>query len=247
MARRGKYANPPVIEALCELHFHDGTWDETVPGRFYDRLAPLGFAVKESTEIHEANLSVDAPGGPSATMHKRERMRFTNPERSRLVQVEPRLVVLNQLRPYPQFETWCPLVVQVGEIYAGLTGGEAVARVGMRYINQIDLPGSRVALEDWFEVAPKLPASWKDEVGSFLVRAERFVTSRLGVVLTLASTQGPPNMSSFVLDVYAVNSLASPVGVTAIQSVLEEVHGGIEATFEGSITQALRDRFGSVT
>ena len=32
-----KYRKPPVVEALCEIYFADSTWDDTVPGVFYER------------------------------------------------------------------------------------------------------------------------------------------------------------------------------------------------------------------
>lgn len=246
MPDQGQYAHPPVVEALCEVHFVEAAWDETVPGRFYDRVAKLGFEQKEPIEMHEANLVIDGPEGPSATLRQRTRMRFANADRTRLIQVEPNLVVLNQLRPYPKFETWAPVTIAVAEEFAQLTGGSPVGRIGMRYINHIALPGKRVDLDDWFTVAPKLPISWQDEVGSFLVRAQRLITERMSLVLTFGSAPSREGDSAFLLDLYAETAAQPAVPASSIARLLDEAHASIEEAFEGSITQALRDRFHAV-
>ncbi|RMH08650.1 MAG: hypothetical protein D6704_02710 [Nitrospirae bacterium] len=33
-----RYRKPPVIEALCEIYFAGSSWDETIPGAFYQQI-----------------------------------------------------------------------------------------------------------------------------------------------------------------------------------------------------------------
>lgn len=238
MSNPREYADPPVVEALCEVYFDGSRWDDTVPGRFFDRAQTIGFTEKEPVQRH-----LDAASGPSAIVRQDTRMRFRNADRTRVVQVEPDLVVVNQLRPYPTFADWSPSVVAVATTYAALVEAKGVGRIGLRYINRIDLPGSRVNLGEWFQVAPQLPAVWRDTAGSFLVRVERKVAEGLDLILTFGSAPSKVGESSFMLDLYAVHTLRAVSSVESLPPLLEDAHSCIESAFEGSITEALRTRF----
>ena len=243
MSNPREYADPPVVEALCEVYFDSSRWDDTVPGRFFDRAQTIGFTEKEPVQRHEAQIHLDAVSGPSAVVRQDTRMRFRNADRTRVVQVEPDLVVVNQLRPYPTFADWSPTVVAVARTYAELAEARGVSRIGLRYINRIDLPGSRVDLSEWFLVAPRLPSAWQDTAGSFLVRVERKVAEGMDLILTFGSAPSKVGESSFMLDLYAVHTLRAVSSVESLPPLLEDAHSCIESVFEGSITEALRTRF----
>lgn len=243
MSDQREYANPPVVEALCEVHFADSRWDDTVPGRFFDRVQGLGFSEKEPVQRHEARIHLGGAAGPTAAVREDTRMRFRSVDRARVVQVEPELVVVNQLRPYPTFADWSPTVVSVARTFAELVEAKGVSRIGLRYINRIDLPGSRVDLQDWFMVAPQLPSAWKDTAGSFMVRVERKVAEDLELILTFGSAPSEVGESSFMLDLYAIHTLKVLASVESLPPLLEDAHSCIESAFEGSITESLRTRF----
>jgi len=243
MSTQSKYASPPVVEALCEVYFADSHWDDTIPGRFFDRVQPLGFVGKEPVQRNEVMIHL-AGDSPATSVRQDTRMRFLTAERSRVVQVEPDLVVVNQLRPYPAFSAWAPTVTQVANIYSELTGARRLHRIALRYINQITLPGTRVDLDEWFQVSPRLPPAWNDAAGAFMVRVQRKMTEALGLTLTLGSAPAAEaTESSFLLDLYAVMDLPEGTDSVSIAALLEEAHAGIESAFEGSITSRLRSRF----
>ncbi|MBI4566163.1 MAG: TIGR04255 family protein [Planctomycetes bacterium] len=60
-----KYRNPPVIEALCEIYFAESAWDDTIPGRFYERVRDR-FPSTKQIEIHEAEVSFHTGGKAAA-------------------------------------------------------------------------------------------------------------------------------------------------------------------------------------
>lgn len=243
MSNQREYANPPVVEALCEVYFADSRWDDTVPGRFFDRVQSMGFSEKEPVQRHEAQVHLGAPSGPTPVVRQDTRMRFRSADRARVVQIESDLVVVNQLRPYPTFADWSPSVLAVARTFAELVEAAGVSRIGLRYINRINLPGSRVNLREWFMVAPQIPSAWEDTSGSFLIRVERKVAENLGLILTFGSAPSAAGESSFMLDLYAVHTLQAPASVESLPPLLEDAHACIEDAFEGSITESLRARF----
>ena len=170
-------------------------------------------------------------------------MRFRSADRSRVAQIERDLLVVNQLPPYPTFAKWSPSVLAAAKVFAELVEASGVSRLGLRYINRIDFDRSRIDLDDWFTVTPKLPSSWQDTAGSFFVRAERKVSPSLRLILTFGSAPANPGESKLMLDLYAAHSLSSPVPVDRTETLIVEAHSCIEDAFEGSITDKLRSRF----
>lgn len=245
MTRLRRYRKPPVVEALCELYFHGSRWDETLFGRFFDRVQAFGFTRHEPVRHHEAEGVAEPDGEMSPRLRRGEpRMRFSNEARSRLIQLGRDLVVVNQLRPYPHFADWEPVVHDAARTYQELAQPKGLRRIGLRYINQVTLPGARVQLQDHFTVGPRIPPAWNDEHGAFMVRVETHTPSGMKLILTFGSAPAEdPGFSGFLLDLYAIVELRTPRGVDALGPALAEAHDSIEAVFEGSITQELRDRF----
>lgn len=101
------YANPPVVEALCELFTAGSAWDPTIPGLFY---AHVREQFPKRRQARDMGLELEF--GPEATAARltrgEPRSQFSREDGSRMIQVAPDLVVVNQLRPYPAFEDWRP-------------------------------------------------------------------------------------------------------------------------------------------
>ena len=56
-AVRRAYKNPPVVEALAELHFEGSTWDITAPGSFYEQVK-RSYPKKEQVEQVEFEVKL---------------------------------------------------------------------------------------------------------------------------------------------------------------------------------------------
>jgi uncharacterized protein (TIGR04255 family) len=239
-----KYANPPVVEALCEVSFSEPRWDATVPGRFFEVARRQGLVAEKESVVREAVHATLGGGAPTAAVSAEPKLRFRNADRSRVIQVDQGLIVVNQLRPYPTFDDWRPTVIEAARLYQGLVDAQFVRRVGLRYINEIDLPGSRIDLKEWFQVEPKLPAAWEDAAGSFMLRVEKRVDRDVGLVLTFGSATSPsPDIARFALDLYAICKPVAPMLPEEVPGVMDKAHAAIESAFESSITDKLRARF----
>jgi len=240
-----KYRKPPVVEALCEIYFAGSNWDETVPGRFYDRVKDR-FPVKRQREIQEAEVAFAGSGEAAASVRRLPPwMQFLSEKGDRLIQLGRDLLVVNQLRPYPSFEDWEPVIYAALEVYRDLAQPKGVARLGMRYINRVVIPEPRILMEDYFTVYPHLPREMGEEHGRFMVRFE--VLSRKsghGVLVTFGSAP-PSNPSEIVhlLDLYDIFKPSDMLPLDQVPTEVQTAHEDVEVAFEGSITQRLRQLF----
>jgi uncharacterized protein (TIGR04255 family) len=244
---RRHYASPPVAEALAELYFEGSSWDVTTPGSFYERvkdrfpkkarLEQIGLEVELGPGV--ANARMDGTGGRAV---------FKNEDETRLVQVGADTLVVNQLPQYPHFEAWRDVLLEMLPIYREVAAPTTIVRLGMRYINRIEIAQAYVQMEDFFRVYPEMPPEIGLAHGDFLVRLQ--IPARVpGHTILLTFGKAPtnePSSHAFVLDLYDVIPLDGPGSFDMIEQRLNEAHENIEWVFEHAITDATRAIFGEV-
>jgi len=241
-----RYRKPPVIEALCEIYFADSMWDDTVPGAFYERVKQ-DFPDKRQREIQEAQIALGPAGATAGVRRLPPWMQFISEKGDRMIQIARDLLVVNQLQPYPHFERWEPAVHSALKIYKELTQPKKVARLGLRYINRVVIPGALVQMEDYFTIYPNLPPGLGDTHGSFLVRVEVPQREHGHTVLITFGPAAPPQPKQdeqvFTLDLYDILQRDGPLEEIDFRVEIQRAHNNVVVAFEDSITDRLRALF----
>jgi uncharacterized protein (TIGR04255 family) len=141
-----KYGNPPIIEVVAEFRFVPSEpWDLTVPGLVYDRLREQ-FPRKRLLKVLEGEAAAEATG-IRQEFRLADRMQFLSDDEKAFVQVGPDLLAVNHLAPYPTWEGFVPLVQHGVDTYLSVAHPRGLHRIGLRYINQLEIPGKTVDLE----------------------------------------------------------------------------------------------------
>jgi len=214
-----RYLNPPVVEALCETFFSGSVWDATVPGIFYDRIRGQ-FPIKSELKQMDVQIQIDTGEAATRMVSAEPRARFASQDGSKLVQVGRDLVVVNHLRPYPQFDAWRPLVISMVKLYGELTKPSAIDKIGVRYINRIEVP------EEGHDPAMHSDHSLMVTFGSAPSEAQR--------------------VSAYLLDLYDVVPVGKPIDLSLFSKRLDEAHANVEKAFESIITDTSRALFQEV-
>lgn len=233
------------MEALCELFFVGSSYDVTVPGRFYERIKQT-FPGKQEHHIFQTQL-LNTPSGPSLDARAvLPRMQFRNFDKNRLVQLGPDLLVVNQLAPYVRFEDWEADIASCARHYQELASPAGIERLGMRYINVIDIPVSdnpTHSLAEYFQVRTELPRSL-DPLGSFQLRLEILFENHHKVLLTLANAPTHrPAAAAYLLDLYDIYTPPDIFAVDAIGQHLDDAHVNLGRVFEESLLPDLKNTF----
>jgi len=242
-----KYANPPIIEAVCEFRLtHDSAWDLTTPGLVYEEVRE-DFPNKEQRLIQEVEMT-PGPRGLDQKIRTSERILFLTNERKTFIQVGPHLLAVNCLKHYP---TWGEFKPRIEKAFRALTHTvdiKGLQRIGLRYINMIEIPGQSINLDIYFEFRPFLGQKLPQNMLNFIIGCELpFFDKRdsCRVELTRAVSD-KPEISAFVLDLDYF--LVQPQTVSADQALewVETAHQNLEEIFEGCITESLREIFQEV-
>jgi uncharacterized protein (TIGR04255 family) len=164
------------------------------------------------------------------------------------MQVGAKVLTVNRLAPYMSWQEFKPLIQQAFQAYSGQASPKAITRIGLRYINRIELPGDKVDLKDILEFRPHVGDALPEDHASFTVGAEFLFEGKRDLLrLQVASTK-PERESglALILDLDYFSLFPDGTISADIAEWLEVAHGHIEDAFEGSITDNLRRTFDEV-
>ncbi len=240
-----KYPNPPLLEAVCEFRFTEDTkWDLTIPGLLFDKIKDE-FPNKEQRIVQEVDI-IQEPQGMRQQLKSTERVLFLTADRRLFVQLGTRLLSINCLNPYPSWEGFKPRIIHAFEAMGKTIEIRNLQRIGLRYINRIEIPGGdSLNLSDYFEfrplLGPKLPQNMTESiVACSFPYFEGRDTCRLALV---AAVPEKPEGFAFLLDMDYFLSQPKSISVADVMKWVESAHDELVRLFEGSITDRLRTFF----
>lgn len=144
-----KLNDPPLIEALCEFRFDPAApWDWTVSGRLYEQIKAEFPKRAQRSGVGLRLGVVEGPPQVPTVVHAPERVQLRSADDSAMVQVAPHLLAINHLRPYSKWESFRALILQMHDKHAAICDRPAIVRIGLRYINEIELGAAPVELSD---------------------------------------------------------------------------------------------------
>lgn len=224
------YSSPPIIEALCEFRFSPDTpWDLTVPGLFY---AQVKDSYPQRRQVNALEIAV-APGAAPASRETALHMQFDRADGTATVQVGPHQLVVAQGRPYPGWAAFRAMIAQHLAAYRDVSSPSTLARLGLRYINRIDVPGSPPAVDDYFTAAPRLPEPIPNAAAAFLLVVQTAYPELPGSLrLTFGNAEGaPPGSTGFLIDLDMTAEGALSPRLDDVSVWLNAAHERLEEAF----------------
>jgi uncharacterized protein (TIGR04255 family) len=228
-----RYQKPPLIEALCEFRFESSSaqpWDGAVPGLMY---AKLGARYPKRDETVALDLA--QPGSLP-----RPRSRFFSPDKARLVQLGPDMLVVNALEPHLGWAGLRDEACRVLSEYREVARPARLRTVILRYINRVDVSSMvDVALEDYFTTLPSVPEGMSAPLSAFSIQAEaRYEEPDAALRFNLRTLNGTEDQLSFLVDYEHASLDASAPEFDAVPVWLDAAHSRIELAFYGTFTPA---------
>jgi uncharacterized protein (TIGR04255 family) len=242
------YKRPPITEAVIEARFVD-QMDATQLQRVMAGFA--SFYPHEQT-LSNVGVTLAVPfqisEQPVAQFNQQVGHRRASTDLTELLLLWPENFIVSQLAPY---SGWEALVERFGRDWTNwkrLVGYRRLVRIGVRYINRIDIPikkGNAIIEEtEYLNVFPKLP----DDLGpmtGFGVQA-KVPLPDVGCNLTINSGAVPSpllNHASLLLDTDIAQETSPPQKDEEIFALLNRVRTKKNAIFEACITDQAREIF----
>jgi uncharacterized protein (TIGR04255 family) len=240
-----RYRNPPIVEALCEFQFVPSQpWDLTIPGLIYQK-------VKEKFPDRQQQIGIGVQFRPTekGLEHKVEpappRIQFHRKDKTALIQIAPDLLVINQLKPYPTWAKFKPIVLEALQIYEEVANPKGFKRIGLRYINKINIKAESVELSEYVDFYPYISKELPQLHTSFISRVEiPYLNSRDRMLITVGSAlPESPDTLLIILDIDYIMANPEAIRMEAAEEWIEQAHSAIERVFECCIKDKSRILF----
>lgn len=242
---RRRYKNPPIEEALVEFRMAPGQeWDLTIPGKLHEKVKDAYPGKPRQQKLLQASFQA-VQGQPAgfAVQEGIGRVQLIDAEAKKLLSLGPDVLSINVLRPYDGWEHFKPRVERALRSYVEVSGAERVSRIGVRYINRVDLAAVAVDLATHFCCGPAVPPGLPTRVGGFLNRAELVYEDDVKLVVTFATIDAPAGSSAFLLDLDVIWEGSEPLGIDAALAKVDDLHEREAEAFEAHITDTTRGVF----
>lgn len=241
------YKNPPIAEALCDFRFVPGQpWDWTIPGLIY---AEVKQEFPAKSQVNPFQIEVSA-GTQEASVQNVvsnvDRMQFLRQDEGALIQVGPDLMSVHHLKPYSDWETFKQMIARSLNVYRRVAEPQGIYRIGLRYINRLEISEQRVEIEDYLLAVPTVPSKVPQLFGGWSQRVEIPFEHANGMLLLQSGSireEGQKGLI-FLLDLDFVTLQPELVKLDSAMEWIERAHEQIENTFEECITPVTRRLLG---
>jgi uncharacterized protein (TIGR04255 family) len=240
------YKQPPITEAVIELRFATPIEVDDIAKVSADlkSLYPL------QQPITDVRVHLNLPSGQQAltTAHPIEThgKRLSTENQEQIILVWPQMFVCSQLAPYPGWDAFFERFCRDWGIWKRTLGYRKITRIGVRYINRIDIPATApiVRHEDYLNVYPQVPAIF-DALTAYSVVAQTPLAD-IGCMLTLNSSSAPSPLlghAAFIIDQDIAKEGDLPQNDDAIYTLLNQIRAKKNEVFEACIKPSARELF----
>ena len=240
------YIHAPITEAVIAINFAapmDAAGIEKVNDKFSSHY-PQHQRV-ENLKV-EVQLSAGQTDTPTTAIDRESGHRRSSSDMTQLLVLWRSAFVVSQLAPYPGWGEFFQRFARDWKVWKRVMGFQTISRLGVRYINRIDVPlsGDVVEHESFLNVYPKLP-DVLGPVGAYAVQAVLPIED-IGCKLTLNSAVVPAPIlghASFVIDQDIAREIDLPQSDKGIYELLKEIRVRKNKVFEACISNRARELF----
>ena len=232
-----------------QFEVEEDAWDLTSPGRFQDLVRErFPGRPRNHASLQAGVQPTDVPQSAAIQVAQVMRVQFPTDDGNRFIGLAPNSVSVHLLPPYAGWDVFQEDVEFGLAAYQKLVPTLGVTRVGLRYINGIDLPlEDEFNYETYFVDPPQMPRDHPRLLRSVLTRLEGVYDDDHRIVLIRTFAMGAhQDRPSHILDLDVVWQADenAPGAVADVVQIVRDLKRRETEAFENSITDETRNLFG---
>lgn len=193
-----QYTRPPIVEAVIEFRL-DPPIDDDAIGKVANKLKLDYPNVGDESQVA---VQVSPEGMKQIPSFRGKRL--TSDDQADIIVIRTNTYACMRLAPYCGWDRFVKMAQDGWEIVTRTIGRRAIQRVGVRYINRLDIPGEGVVNEEeYLSLYPKAPDLDWGPMSNYVVQMTR-----------------PLNVDGCRVN---INSGATPSPLMAHQSILLDI------------------------
>jgi uncharacterized protein (TIGR04255 family) len=243
---RPPYPKPPITEGVIHLSV-EGTATLEELQKLVKRFAKEDYPQQET--LTAINLTINTTGGAATVQQQLQGYRLKSTDQADIVVVFSDGIATSRVAPYPGWEYLRERAHRSWEHWRRHIKHTALKRIGIRYINRIDVPikeAEIVEIDAFLRFAPHVPDFSKRPLTGFLVQATRPTDLEhwsASVTSTIMAPAPLINHVSLVLDIDVFRTEQIPGRDDDLWNCIDAVRPLKNAIFEACITDQARKLF----
>ncbi|MGT2436493.1 TIGR04255 family protein [Bradyrhizobium betae] len=236
------YRRAPITEAVIEFRFAS-PFAAALVDKLKDQLAPDYPLTPQVTQ------SVTMATDMAQPLVEFVGYRLMSADAASIVNIQRQSFSVSRLAPYTGWEGFIGRARQDWAQWKKVMGWGEVARIGVRYINRIDVPDPDdrpVVIEEYLRYYPRFPVfEGRGAVDTFALSGNMPIANTdFRLILNAGSTDSPLVQTvSFLLDIDISREASLPKNDEALWSIVEDIRSLKNRVFEASITDTARNLF----
>lgn len=242
------YTHPPITEAVIELRLKNSIDQESLEKiatklnkKFYpDKKVKIeiNFNVEIGNTITDKSSAQLTPQG----------FRLSSADQADVVIISSQSFIVSRLAPYPGWDFLFEKFNSAWKIWRGVTGIQEIDRIGLRYINRIDIPNSGASnmdLEEFLNFNPNNCFFPSIPMSDYLIQVTKETQNPLWTA-TVISTRHPPALLeavSLILDIDIYRTQEIPIKDSDLYKILIEARDIKNSIFTQCITKKTEELF----
>jgi uncharacterized protein (TIGR04255 family) len=237
------YSKAPIKEAIVDFQI------DPPSGLTVERLEnitafrTLGYTESRKLFIGRVEGKLEAGQLTAKAEQGQTGTQFFGADGKHVVQLRVNGFTFSRLAPYQSWEQVRDEAKKLWAIYRDVVGSAPVRRVGLRYVNQLDLPSTLRDFRDYIRTYPEISTELHQQLLTFVMQVI-IPQPDIGGMLILNEALVPPStpdLASVVLDIDLYKEGLQSLPDEEIWNVLEVLRVRKNVVFEGCITNSTRE------
>lgn len=240
-----KYRNPPIIEAIIDIQTQTASAieaskldDLALPTKLKDQYSLKDKIVSTSTSVTMPNIIISQNNDYLG-------VKFISTNKRYIAQFKKTGFTFSEVNGYEDWTTFQARIKELWDVYQSNFNLSNITRIGLRYINKINIPFVKFDLAEYFETYPRIFSENKGDMSGFFLQAQ-IPQSEDNVAILNQTITNPsePGHTSILLDIDVFNPHhIQPNNDEELWKSVELLRKQKNDLFENSITQKTRGLF----
>ena len=236
----------PIVEAVIDLRAQSIEAFDEAKARAYLEPHVEGYKFLDSQQELNHQIKIEAGSPPQQTITNTWKgVRFRNLEGKNTAHYNRDGFVFSRLAPYQHWAAFSDEAMRLWRIFKDMAKPETISRIGLRFINRIELPAGDGEFERFIDPAPKSPRDMDLPFFGFM-HQESFAVPDSPYAVNLIRTIQPPIGSggfAIIIDIDVFTLQGGVYKEDRIMEMLEEMRWLKNKTFFGSVTDVALEVF----
>ena len=240
-----QYRNSPIKEAVCEFRFElESTFDQEIIDFIFSGIKDK-FPDKKKGQMHQMEVKSDLKENKQEfSKSSREFDQFFSEDKKTLVQLDKGRLSVHRLKPYQSWQEFYPLIKLVFDSYTKNIKVKSIQRIGLRYINNFEIPAQSFDPKEYFNLRPIMTGKMPQTLASFFIGTIFvFENGRDNTKVQLADKLSSSDKAPFILDIDYFLAQPNTIAKDKIDTWLTVAHKNIENIFETALTEKAKELF----